>query len=296
LAQGSSDEDHLIDFSLGSSDEEPSEFHIFIKTLQNTTVTVANVTAMDTIDNIKARLQDGEGFLSDSYQLIFAGKYCEGGETLQYYNIRVESTLWMISGLAGGVATKPKRSSLKQKDKLAVTKSRYQTAASMVPAKDIDYGKILEECHVLCQKLSTDTSGNMIQASVKKMTRSKAKELLDFLGSKLMNEHNFHKSAEYLFPILSQLNDAKDVLEKVLAATEAAFVHQMTVCYYNDACRYDHSAFYTDVEAASTASSSVLDEARIRAELEARIRAELMAEMSAKSARRSRDGDDDVDM
>jgi hypothetical protein len=232
----------------------------------------------------------------DLHRFVYGGHELVLDQTLADAMVEKDATITFLLRLVGGVATKPKRNSLKQKDKLAVTKSRYQTAASMVPAKDVDYGKILEECHVLCQKLSTDTSGNLIQASVKKMTRSKAKELLDFLGSKLMNEHNFHQSAEYLFPILSQLNDAKDVLEKVLAATEAAFVHQMTVCYYNDSCRYDHSAFYTDVEAASTASASVLDEARIRAELEARIRAELEAEMSAKSARRSRDGDGDVDM
>jgi hypothetical protein len=102
IARNSSDED-LIDFSLGSSSsEEPIEFHIFVKTPYNSTVVLTNVKATSTIDNIKAKLQEGDGFLSDSYRLIFAGKYCKGEKTLQYYNIRVESTLLMMPGLPGG--------------------------------------------------------------------------------------------------------------------------------------------------------------------------------------------------
>jgi ubiquitin len=74
---------------------------LLIKTLTGNTILV-DVDPYCTIDNVKAKLQEKEGFPMSQQQLISAGKLLEGYRTLKEYEIQAETTLHLMLRLRGG--------------------------------------------------------------------------------------------------------------------------------------------------------------------------------------------------
>lgn len=68
---------------------------IFVKTPTGKHI-ILEVDRTDTIDDVKAKIEEEVGTPAEQQTLIFAGKTLEDGHTLQDYNIQEDSTLHML--------------------------------------------------------------------------------------------------------------------------------------------------------------------------------------------------------
>ena len=74
---------------------------IFVKTLTGKTITL-EVEPNDSIDAIKAKIQEKEGIPPDQQRLIYGGKQLQEDKTLEQQKIKPGSQISFLLALTGG--------------------------------------------------------------------------------------------------------------------------------------------------------------------------------------------------